>query len=173
MNILKVMQDYYNSRDPATDFIYLPITDMKELSLGSGYLAPVNIANSLTNQLTETGETIPIMKTLSKGTAKELKTQISSVTETPTMKAFPCGANQDWSQKYYTANRDYQTTDTTAFKSMAMQYLSNYEIVGFKRPEIQLAIRNNSKNVGLFEPKGFIINKAIGQREIKLILTTN
>lgn len=153
--------DYFNSRDPPTDFIYLPITEQVSMGVGKGYVAPVNIANSLSAQLSKTGDTIKQSKTISKGTATEHKTQISSRTETPTMKPFPCGSTSDWSQGYFTNNRNYATSDKEALKIKAMQYLSNYEIVGFKRPEIQLAIRNNSHNIGLFTPAGFQIHSPI------------
>lgn len=152
--------DYYNSKDPAVDFIYLPITELIDLETSKGYVAPVNVANTITEQLTAIKSTVTQKKTVGTG-ANSLKQEISTKSETATFKPFPCGSSNDWSQGYYTNNRNYQTSDTNANKYQAMQYLSNYEIVGFKRPEIQLAIRNNTHNIGLFTPSGFQIHSPI------------
>jgi len=152
--------DYYNSKDPAIDFIYLPYTEILQLEVGRGYLAPVNVADRLTQQLTEEIDRSEIQKTI--GTAGNTFTEtLTATTETPTMKPFPCGSCSDWSEDYYYKNRDYQTTDTKEQKRRAMQYVSNYEIVGFKRPEIVKAIRNNSQNVGLFQPASHFVRQSL------------
>ena len=152
--------EFVNVKDPATEYWYTPIKDVIELDVGNGYSAPVNVANALTSQMNKLNSITEKKKSL--GNNPNIFTEtISSNLDTPSCKALPCGSSSDWSEDYCANWRNHTDKDTDYKKMTAMNYNNNYEVIGFKRPEIVEAIRDNPINPLLFDRYGWTLKEQI------------
>ena len=152
--------DYVNVKDPAGDYFYSPVKSRVNIEIPDGYSDPVNIANSITDQMSKQLSINTQKKTIG-GAGKTFTETITSFMETPTCKAFPCGSSSDWSEDWNEAWRDYLTTDSAVIKQKACDYNNNYEMIGFKRPEIVQAIRDNPINPLIFDRNGWELKATI------------
>jgi hypothetical protein len=108
---------------------YRPYQDIVEFELDKGYDTPSNIALSMTNTMTKTGEPTPINASVGTGATAFYK-EISTRLESATYKSFHC-ANEDTFSSITAASYIGQTT----WNENAAKWLSCYNYIGVKRPE--------------------------------------
>jgi hypothetical protein len=135
-------------RDPAIfggDFIQ--VRDLLSVKVNPGYNSPTDIAVQLTQELNErTNIERMIYPTVSTdGTAHE-NVAFSVISESPTYKHYHCATANNYSSGYFA---EWFKTNGTWNVDEAYHYLSNYQFIGVKRPELLTAGQKLNGSAGL------------------------
>ena len=161
----------YNLQDAekeVSDFEYNEYIEKIDLELDKGFLSPSKIADSLTSQLRQTQKqqintleskatfidqtfkyTFPSASSISGSMVKNipLSTEINS----NTYKTFYAAGESTNSSLTYTANLSVSNaSETDPFNGPANTYLSTYQYIGLKRPEIFIKGRNLARRLALY-----------------------
>ena len=144
-----------NPRNPAF-WNYREYSELIDLEVNAGFNDAENVAEQLTNQLT-----VPIKETNFTAKlydpAKDVYETIIKTIETKTYKPFNCGSVGNMSLANYT---NFESASLALQISQeSYDYMSSYQYVGHKRPEIQTAGRNLPH--GALPWIGFAIAKTI------------
>ena len=133
-------EDWYGNDSPS-ESIYKPYQDIITLTAPTGFSSPESIADSLTNQLRDTGLLQSL--TFNEFTAPDLTNQsrqerpVSVFTESPCYKTFNAmNVNDHNASTYFSFYSSCLTqagnTDSPFYYN---QYLQNYQYIGIKRPD--------------------------------------
>lgn len=109
---------------------FVPYQEIVEFELDKGYDSPSNIAFTMTNTMTKTGEPIPVNASVGTGGDAFYK-QISTRLESATYKTFTC-ANEDTFSSTTFSSFD---ASVPAWTENTMKWYSAYNFIGVKRPE--------------------------------------
>ena len=121
-------------RDPALHGDYIQVRDLLSVKANPGYNSPSDLADQLTQELNArddfTKYEYPTQDTA--GLVKR-REPFTFKTETPTYKVFNCGTCTNYSK---TSNAEWKKTDGTWNVATTYKYLSSYQNIGIKRPEL-------------------------------------
>ena len=109
---------------------FIPYQEIIDFELDKGYDTPSNIAQTMTNIMTKTGEPTPINASVGSGSNVFYKT-ISTRVESATYKSFFCANESTFSASNYAS----YTQEYPTWNENAMNYLSSFNYIGVKRPE--------------------------------------
>ena len=164
-----------STREPACSG-YTKYTEIKKLTVPVGYDAPANVAGTLTDQLNTmeqpkkvigwTGSFLQDPNYAGARTNVQSQVVVSQTTSSQTFKPFCCANLETFSYEnfnnYYLLDRTpYPGTENTQDNRvgtgnghLAVNYLSSYQYIGVKRPELFDAIRGYYSNQVQQAPPG-------------------
>ena len=140
-------------RDPAVLGDYIQIKNLIDLKVNPGYNSPTDVAFQLTEELNRRSDIEYFEHDFSVdvGAGPGLVTVTtrgvtSFKTESPCYKIYNCATATDYSEPYYD---EFLKINGTWTVDKAYKYLSSYQHIGIKRPELYLAGKE------LNDPEGF------------------
>ena len=141
-------------RDPAVFGDYVQVRDLISLSAKPGYNSPTDLAVQLTEEINQRSEIEDYTYKLSN--AAETKFEDVTVTftsETPAYKHYHCGTATNYQKSYFD---QWFLTNGLWDIEKAYHYLSNYQFIGIKRPEIYVAglQLNDAGGMNIGDPAG-------------------
>ena len=139
-------------RDPAVFGEYIQIKNLLELEVNPGYNSPTDVAFQLTEELNRRTD-IEFLEhdfsvTVGVGPGAvvvDTRGVTSFKTESPCYKTYNCATATDYSGTFYD---EWVKTNGTWNADEAYKYLSSYQHVGIKRPELYLAGKELNASVG-------------------------
>ena len=125
------LQPVNTKPDPALGE-YNRLLQKVELNIPAGYNSPSSIASDITNELTKTEPTIKI-----------ISDDLTSIVNSTIYKAFPCAnyqmfsasGNEDFFNASITLGLPTNVGNNACNTANAVNYLTNYSHIGFKRPD--------------------------------------
>lgn len=136
----EAFQDALDLRDPAVNARWNQVRELVKISSKDGFNTPTDVADEITEQLNKRGEIIEqdiyfrmnADVGILRGTIQ--KQVLTSHYESPMYKAYNC-ASQSWDYKMWNNYRAVKDS-TDANLDGAQQYMSMYQHIGVKRPEL-------------------------------------
>lgn len=121
-------------RDPAIFNEYEQVRDLISLPVSAGYNSPEDISAHMTQEINKRGQLKP-KTAIFRNTALnvEYNQHVSSISETPSYKFYECAQATYYEKSQYD---EWFKTDAGRVNGMAYSYLSSYQHIGIKRPEI-------------------------------------
>ena len=135
------------TRDPAVLGDYIQVKDLLQLKVNPGYNSPTDVSVQLTEELNERNDIEYLNYDLTANSQTSLNEIISFRTETPAYKHYHCATATSYNLDTIV---QFHHTDGSWDLNQAYQYLSSYQHIGIKRPEIYVAGKE------LNGPEGFI-----------------
>ena len=121
-------------RDPALWGDYIQVKDLLSVKANPGYNSPTDLADQLTQELNERTDIqkyeYPTQNAF--GTLKR-KEAFTFKTETPSYKVYNCATNTNYSKGF---QAEWNLVNGTWNVDHAYKYLSSYQNIGIKRPEL-------------------------------------
>jgi len=124
-------------RDPATFGNYVQVRDLVSTKVIPGYNSPTDIAVQLTEEINEQKRVDRLVYTI-ENTAKNLKEEkaLTSISETDCYKHYHCATATSYQKSFFD---EWFKVDKSGSVEESYNYLSNYQNIGIKRPEIYVA----------------------------------
>lgn len=132
-------------RDPAILGDYIQVKDLIQLKVNPGYNSPTDVSVQLTEELNERTDIEYLAYDLTSGGASASNQTLTFKTETPAYKLYHCATATGYSNANLT---EFVKTDGTWDVSKAYQYLSSYQHIGIKRPELYVAGKELNASTG-------------------------
>ena len=159
-----IQQDFANKRDPACMLEWIQVKDMVKLEAKDGFNSPADVAFDLTQQLNNRGNFVNKIFPLATGNGLVdggyQDVTITSYTETPCYKVYNCGTPNKMNASEWAAFRDAKSNVSSVNVDAAYNYLSSYQHIGVKRPDLFLAGRALNASQGFLIPVGTDIPEA-------------
>ncbi len=124
-------------RDPATFGNYIQVRDLVSTKVIPGYNSPTDIAIQLTEEINEKKRVDRLVYTIENNakTQKEEKA-LTSISETDCYKHYHCATATSYQKSFFD---EWFKVDKSGSVEESYNYLSNYQNIGIKRPEIYVA----------------------------------
>jgi hypothetical protein len=157
-------QYFHHILDPALSMSldYEYYQKVIKLTVKEGFDSPSNIAESLTTQLKKSGNPEAIVGQVGVDPAEYKKYDVSTKIESDLYRTFRSATPISFSKANHTAYSTGSEEDgwTAGYRPGAVAYLSNYQFIGMKRPELYFAGRDMTfgEKLLIWEP----ITKASG-----------
>lgn len=124
-------------RDPATFGNYIQVRNLVSTKVVPGYNSPTDIAIQLTEEINERKDIERLVyKTENTSGTKSEDISFSSISETDCYKHYHCASATYYQTTYF---NEWFKTNGTWNVDEAYNYLSNYQNIGIKRPELYIA----------------------------------
>ena len=136
-------------------FEYIPFKQLIDIEVPAGKNSPTDISNIITDTLS-TVQKNEVFKfqvetpTIGRVTEGE-EADVTNYIETNTLKAFNCGNMRCYNKEHYNAYMEPAYVPETLQK--AVRYISNFQYVAYKRPEIQEAGRLLNNTMFMTAPR--------------------
>ncbi len=151
-------QDATAKRDPACMFRWTQVKDLIKLTAKEGFNTPEDVAFDLTQQLNERTNFENKQFMLGSSASGTLqKVTYTSKTETPCYKTYNCGTPDKMNATMWDDFRNASSGVTATQVDNAYKYLSCYQHIGIKRPDIHIEGRNINTSGGYVIPAGYDI----------------
>ena len=148
-----VTQNHEGNRDPSMLLTYIQVKDLVTLEAKEGFNSPDDVAFDLTQQLNaRTNFRNKTFRLTTGGNTEDVN--YTSYTETPCYKTYNCGTPDKLSASGYYHFRN--VNDLTWWNSVekAHDYLSAFQHIGVKRPDLYIEGRRLNASEGLLIPDG-------------------
>tara|TARA_R110000824_G_scaffold344335_1_gene530970 strand:+ start:47 stop:3394 length:3348 start_codon:yes stop_codon:yes gene_type:complete len=154
-------------RDPALNGDYIQVRDLISVKANPGYNSPSDLADQLTQEINERTDfekyEYPTTDTAGTYIRREAFT---FKTETDSYKVFNCGTCTNYSK---TSQAEFAKLDGTWNVATAYKYLSSYQNIGIKRPELYTSgILVNGPNQNPADPNDYYDGYAGGKNGLVL-----
>ncbi len=123
-------------RDPAILGEYIQVKDLIELKVNPGYNSPTDVAVQLTEEINERTDIDFLSYDLTLGGKSASNQTLTFKTESPAYKHYHCGTATGYNASTLA---EFIKTDGSWDLDSAYQYLSSYQHIGIKRPELYVA----------------------------------
>ena len=145
-------QDAYDLRDPAILYEWEQVKELVKIKSKSGFNSPKDVSVDLTEQLNLRGDAKKfsvVHKTLA-NPPKYIEKELYKTYESPCYKAYNC-ATSNWDYDRWKSFKDVQDTTTSQLNN-AHNYMSMYQHIGIKRPDLHIQGRKTNTAVGFLKP---------------------
>jgi hypothetical protein len=125
-----------STRDPAILMDYIQVKDLIQLKVNPGYNSPTDVATQLTEEINERTDTEFFQYDLTHGGLSASNQTLTFKTESPAYKLYHCAT----ATSYQALTHDeFMKVNGTWDVDKAYSYLSSYQHIGIKRPELYVA----------------------------------
>jgi hypothetical protein len=159
-----VQQEYANKRDPACMLDWMQVKDMVKMEAKDGFNSPTDVAFDLTQQLNSRSNFVNKKFPIATGNGDidggYQDITLTSYTETPCYKVYNCGTPNKMNASEWAAFRDAKSNVSDTEVDAAYNYLSSYQHIGVKRPDLFTEGRLLNASQGFLIPEGTNIPEA-------------
>lgn len=135
-----VSSDYAQStRDPAVLIDYIQVKDLVQLKVNPGYNSPTDVATQLTQEINERTDIEYLQYDLTIAGLSASNQTLTFKTESPAYKLYHCATATSFQALTY---NEFVKLDGSWDISKVYSYLSSYQHIGIKRPELYIAGKN-------------------------------